>query len=213
VRLLDWLLGRGRNPLEVPDDRPAVAATPHVRVPEAAASDVTSESRFPDETDVVLRQQAQSLGVKVEALVEMLEQRERFVAAVEADPRAWGFDLAPPNAERRDAVGEYRRATRLTGTLGESFLSGYEPLMAAAPDPLTMPSGVELPTHLHERAGLPREAAQDIAQHVRSTIQATLGRPLGADAVEHAVREASWDHDFDVSRVLPQVLDAMGDVL
>jgi hypothetical protein len=40
-----------------------------------------------------------------------------------------------------------------------------------------------------------------------------LGHPLDVDAVEHAVREASWDHEFDAATAMPDVVRAMGDVL
>ncbi len=221
MRLLDWLLGRGRNPLEVPETT-ARAAAAHASAhalehdPEPAATEHDPEAdRLADEADQLLRQQAQALGVDVPTLVEMLEQRELFVAKVEAEPRVWGFDLLAPDAPRRDVVGEYRRASRLTGTLGESFLSAYEPLMTAVPDPLTLPpDGMQtLPELLEEVDGISPEAAADIAQHLRTTLQATLGRPLEAEAVGRAVREAAWDHDFDAAVVLPKVLEAMEDVL
>lgn len=216
MRLLDWLLGRGRNPLEAPgastQPRSRVTTTPHLRTPERHGGDAQPDARDA-EPDELMRQQAQSLGVSVESLATMLEQRELFVAKVQADPRAWGFDLAAAGAPRRDAAEEYRRATRLTGVLGESFLSGYEPLMAAAPDPLTMPDGTPLPRHLEATVRLDAEAARDIADHIRSTIQARLGRPLDADAFAHAVREAAWDHELDAAQVTPYVLRAVEELL
>lgn len=210
-RLLDWLLGRGRNPLEAPGSH-VVGTIPHVRTPprEDAAT-----QQLADEADALLEQQARVLGVDVSTLVEMLEQRELFIAKVEAEPRAWGFDLLAADEVRRDVASEYRRATRLTGTLGESFLSAYEPLMAAVPDPLTMPPDglATLPEQLEEHAGLTPEAARDVAQHIRTTVQATLGQPLTKDAVERAVREAAWDHDFDAATYVPKVVDALETVL
>ena len=214
MRLLDWLLGRGRNPLEAPATTTTpsrVSTTPHVRTPERPGE--AADGATDDLSDQLVRQQAQSLGVSVEALQTMLEQRELFVAKVEAEPRAWGFDLLPAGAARRDAAEEYRRATRLTGVLGESFLSGYEPLMAAAPHPLTMPDGTPLDVHLQRRARLEADAARDIADHVRTTIQARLGRALDADAFEHAVREAAWDHELDAAQVTPLVLRAVEELL
>lgn len=225
MRLLDWLLGRGRNPLEVPDerdgraDRPRVETTPHVRTPEhrpareVDPSVAAAEARSDADEDVALRAQANTLGVTPDVMRRMLSERAVLVAEVAQDPRAWGFDLLRPGAERRDLAAEYRRRVRLTGSLGDSFLGWFEPLMALVPDPPTLPDGTPLDQHLARHARLEPEAARDIAHHVRTTLQATLGAPLDADAVEHAVREASWDHDFDVARVLPQVLHAMGDVL
>ncbi len=211
MKLLDWLLGRGRNPLETPEATSRVSTTPHVRTPEQRSDG--SDVSLADEADELIQAQAQALGVSVESLLTMIEQRELFVAKVEAEPRAWGFDLAPADAPRRDAAEEYRRATRLTGVLGESFLSGYEPLMAAAPNPLTMPDGTPLARHLEISARLNADAARDIAQHVRTTVQARLGRPLDADAFEHAVREAAWDHELDAAQVTPLVLRAVEELL
>ena len=214
MKLLDWLRGRGSNPLAVAEEastRTRVASTPHVRLPERPSG--SDDDGLADVGDQQVRQQALALGVSVEALLTMLEQRELFVAKVESEPRAWGFDLTPADAPRRDAAEEYRRATRLAGVLGESFLSVYEPLMAAAPNPLTMPDGTRLDEYLERTTGLGVDAARDIAVHIRSTIQATLGKPLEQDAVEHAVREASWDHEFDAAVVMPSVLHAMSDIL
>lgn len=39
--------------------------------------------------------------------------------------------------------------------------------------------------------------------------QARLGRPLDAEAFEHAVREAAWDHELDATQVAPLVLRAV----
>ena len=194
-----WLLGRGSNPLDVPDRAPAEAAPPE---PQRAAA--SSEH---------VRQQAISLGVSAETLAEMVDQREQFVAQVAADPRAWGFNLLASGAPRRSVVDEYRRATRLTGTLGESFLASHDALMAVVPEPPTMPDGTPLDEHLVRATRMSGDAARDIAHHVRTTIQATLGAPLDEAAVERAVREAAWDHELDAAQVTPLVLRALADVL
>jgi hypothetical protein len=209
-RLFDWMLGRGSNPLAPPG---SVATGSSAPSPTPEPRDEEAE-RLAIEADVAMQQQARTLGVDIGTLVEMLDQRELFVAKVQAEPQAWGFDLAPPEMPRRDLAAEYRRATRLTGSLGESFLVGYEPLVAAAPDPLNMPDeGMTLPRWLERKAGLEPDAARDIAQQLRVTIQVTLGQPLTASAVEHAVREAAWDHDLDAAHWTPLVVHALADVL
>jgi hypothetical protein len=197
-RLLDWLLGRGRDPLAL-ESPPARAESPSV-----AAT---------DEQDDSLRAQAQALGVSVDMLRTMHGARRELVQLVAADPRTWGFDLAPPGEGRRDLATEFRQRTRLTGTIGASFLQDHEPLLACAPNPLTMPDGIPLDGLLREQARLDVDSARDLAGQLRATVQASLGRPLDHAAVEHAVREVAWDHELDAAQVAPLVLRAMSDVL
>lgn len=203
MRLLDWLLGRGRNPLEVPEEERA----------ESFASAPATTPGDPASDDMAVIQQTSTLGVTPEVMHRMLIERKAFVAELAADPRAWGFDLLPASAERRDAAAEFRRRTRMTGALGDSVLVAFDPLLAVVPDPPTMPDGTPLDVHLQRHARLEAEPAQEIAQHVRTTIQATLGRPLDEDAFERAVREAAWDHELDAAQVTPLVLRAVGELL
>lgn len=214
MSLLGWLFGRGRNPLEPParSSTPArrVETTSHVRTPERTQPATHGST---DTSDDALEHQARSMGVDVEALRRMMEERTAFVEEVAAAPRDWGFDLAPATAERRDAAAEYRRRTRMTGALGDSFLVAYDPLLAVVPRPPTMPDGTPLDVHLQRHARLDADAARDIAMHVRTTIQATLGKPLDADAFEHAVREAAWDHELDAAQVTPLVIRAVETLL
>lgn len=158
-----------------------------------------------EESDAALAEWARELGVDSAVMRVLVEQRRALVYDVAADPRGWGFDLLPAGARRRDIGTEFRRHTRLTGALGDSFLQGHAPLLALVPDPPTMPDGTPLDELLVTGARLAPEAASDIAQHVRSTIQLTLGRPLDRDAFDHAVREAAWDHDLDAARVSDHV--------
>jgi hypothetical protein len=169
----------------------------------------------PDLSERSLDQQARSLGVRPERLARMICERERLVAKVVADPRAWGFDLRASDdpAPRRDVVAAYRDATQLTGRLGESFLTAYEPLMAAVPDPPTMPDETPLDGYLQAHSTLGPEAAGDLACHVRAMIQSNLGRPLDADGFLHAVRETAWDHDLDAVQVGDSLLRAVRDLL
>lgn len=212
MRLLDWLLGRGRNPLET-RETPRVTAPPYVRTPERAAEDATAGGPVDANDEALLRERARALGVQPDVLRRMLDERAALVDMVRLDPRAWGLDLAPASTTRALLTDHYRHLIRMTGPLGESFLMGYEPLMALVPDPPTLPDGTPLDVHLQRHARVDADAARDIAHHVRTTLQATLGAPLDADAVEHAVREAAWDHDFDAASVTPQVLRAMEELL
>lgn len=193
-RLLDWLRGRGRDPLAV-ERPPAVADEPP---PE-------------DVGEQALQQWARELGVEPAVMQSLVEQRRALVHEVAEDPRAWGMDLLPTGSPRRDVAAELRARTRVTGALAGSFLVAHEALMELVPDPPTLPDGTPLDVHLQRSARLEPDVARDLADHVRSTIQATLGHPLGVDAVEHAVREVAWDHDLDAARVAPAVVAAMRD--
>lgn len=186
-RLLAWLRGRGSDPLETGP----------------AAQDGAPVG------DGTLQQWARELGVEPAVMQVLVEQRRALVYDVAEDPRAWGFDLLPAGAPRRDVATELRTRTRVTGSLAGSFLVDHDALLALVPDPLTLPDGTPLDEHLRRTARLAPEVARDIAAHVRTTIQASLGQPLDVDAVEHAVREATWDHDLDASRVTPTVVRAM----
>lgn len=189
-RLLDWLRGRGTDPL----------APTHV-----PASDGPDEP----EGEVALQQWARELGVEPETMQVLVEQRRALVYDVAQDPRAWGLDLLPTGAPRRDIAAELRARTRVTGALAGSFLVEYDALLELAPDPPTLPDGMPLDEHLVREARLSPEVARDLSAHVRSTMQASLGRPLDAGAIEHAVREVAWDHDLDAARVAPLVVGAM----
>jgi hypothetical protein len=158
-------------------------------------------------------QHASALGVSGETYRAMQVELQALVRLVAEDPRAWGFDLLPRSAPRRDVEAEFRRRTRLTGTLGGSFLQGQDALLALVPNPPTMPDGTPLDAQLQHVARLEPDAARDLAQHVRSTIQATLGQPIDEHAIEHAVREAAWDHDLDAARTTPNVLRAVAQLL
>lgn len=199
MSLLDWLLGGGRNPLEAPARE---------RVPEPPVEAVTPVPGADE-----LRQRATQYGVTAEVMERMLAQRDSLGLEVAADPRAFGLDLLPPCAPRHDLEAEYRTRTRLQGGLAASFLADDGRLLGLAPDPPTMPDGTPLPEHLVRAARIGPEAAADIAGHLRSTMQARLGRPLDAEAVEHAVREASWDHELDAATVAPDVLRALRDMV
>lgn len=172
-----------------------------------------TDNSFEADPEGALREWALELGVTTEVMARMVEQRRALVQDVAADPRAWGLDLLPARIARRDIAAEYRARTRLTGTIAESFLADHSSLLALVPDPPTLPDGTPLDAHLVAGARLEPEVAREIAGHVRSTIQARLGRPLDDAAVGHAVREASWDHDLDVAFVLPRVRAAMKAVL
>lgn len=202
MSLVAWILGRGRNPLEVPERSPR-------RVPSPA---VVDDEEDPGDARV-LGAWAAEHGVTPDVMSRLVAQRRVLVAQVAEDPRAWGFDLLAASAPRRDVATELRAGTRLQGALAASFLAGHAPLLALVPDPPTLPDGTPLDEQLVRAARLEREAARDLASHVRSTIQARLGRPLDPEAFEHAVREAAWDHDLDAQRTLPRVLDAVSDVL
>jgi hypothetical protein len=156
---------------------------------------------------------ARELGVDRDVMQRMVEQRRALVFDVADDPRSWGFDLLPIQSPRKDVTAEYRRHTRLTGTLGASFLQDHAPLLRLVPDPPTMPDGTPLDDYLVAQARLDEDSAIAIARHLRTTIQATLGEPLDRAGVEHAVREVSWDQDLDAARVTPMVLHALRDVL
>ncbi|MCW2924931.1 MAG: hypothetical protein JWM98_2335 [Thermoleophilia bacterium] len=156
---------------------------------------------------------ARELGVTPEVMGRMVSERGALVAQVAVDPRAWGFDLLPAGAPRRDVSDEYRARTRLTGAISESFLAGHAPLLAMVPDPPTLPDGTPLDVQLLQEARLEPDVVHDLTQHLRTTIQARLGRPLDAEAVEHAVRDVAWDHDLDVANTLPRVLAALARVL
>ncbi len=162
-----------------------------------------------EQSEAALADWARELGVDTDVMQRLVEQRRALVYDIAADPRTWGFDLQPSSAPRRDAATEFRRQTRLTGTLGDSFLQDHEPLLALVPDPPTMPDGTPLDELLARDTSLDPDAAGSVARHVRAAIQERLGRPLDREAFEHAVREAAWDHDLDPSRVAPQVLDAV----
>lgn len=165
------------------------------------------------EPEVALRDWARELGVSVEVMARLVEQRRALVRDVAAEPRAWGFDLCERRATRRDVAMELRGRTRLQGALAESFLAGHAALLRLVPDPPTMPDGTPLDAQLERRANVAPEVARDIAAHVRTTIQATLGRPLEQESVEHAVREAAWDHDLEAARVQRDVLHALRSVV
>lgn len=180
---------------------------------------VTATSTAPADPDVApdrdeaLRQWATELGVTVDVMQRLVEQRRALVYDVAADPRAWGFDLIERGGRRRDVATEFRAATRLQGALAESFLAQHAPLLKLVPDPLTMPDGTPLDQQLVRGARLEPEAASDIARQLRSTLQVRLGRPLETEHVEHAVREAAWDHELDAARVTPDVLRALVSVI
>jgi hypothetical protein len=176
---------------------------------------VTSEFWDPEHEDDegVLRDWATELGVTTEVMSRLVTQRRELVQDVAVDPREWGLDLVRTDEPRRDVVAEFRGRTRTQGPLAESFLRGYEPLMRLAPRPLSMPGGVALDAHLVDAARLAPEAAADIATHLRTTLQLQLGRPLEREQVEHAVREAAWDHEFDAPRVTQDVLHALASVV
>lgn len=197
-RLLDWILGRGRNPLE--RAQPSAAQGGWSAPAPESAGDVGAES---------LASQAQALGVSVEMMRTMHGARRELVKLVSADPRAWGFDLVARGEPRRDIAAEFRQRTRLTGSIGDSFLQGHGPLLALSPDPLTTPEGLPLDRVLAEQARLDTDAARDLARHLRVTVQASLGAPLDVDSIGHAVREIAWDHELDAARVTPQVLSAL----
>ena len=215
-RLLDWIRGRGRDPLTPPDDlvpgSPA-PATPssthhHTPIPHGEPHGVDQE-----EADAELEQWARELGVDTLVMRTLVEQRRALVFDVAADPRGWGFDLLPARASRRDAATTFRRQTRLTGSLGDSFLAGHRPLLSLVPDPPTMPDGTPLDRQLVAAARLDPEPAAAIARHIRATIQARLGAPLDRESFEHAVREAAWDHDLDAANVIPAVLSAVSELV
>jgi hypothetical protein len=159
--------------------------------------------------DQALRDWARELGVTVDVMQRLVEQRRALVYDVAEDPRAWGFDLIERGARRRDVATEFRAATRLQGTLAESFLAEHAALLKLVPDPLTLPDGSPLDEHLVRAARLDAPAASDIARQLRSTLQVRLGRPLETEHVEHAVREAAWDHELEAARVTPDVLRAL----
>jgi hypothetical protein len=163
--------------------------------------------------DAALRQWATELGVSEDVMQRLVEQRRALVYDVAADPRAWGFDLIERGGRRRDVATEFRSQTRLQGALAESFLAEHSALLKLVPDPLTLPDGTPLDEHLVRAARLEPEAAADIARQLRSTLQVRLGRPLEAEHVEHAVREAAWDHELDAARVTPDVLRALVQVI
>lgn len=192
-RVLDWLRGRGSAPL---------------------ASGDGGDHSAPDGEQVggdTLQQWARELGVEPGVMQVLVEQRRALVYDVAEDPRAWGFDLLPAGAPRRDVAAELRARTRVTGALAGSFLVDHDALLALVPDPPTLPDGTPLDEHLQRAARLSPEVAHEVAAHLRTTIQASLGRPLDVDAVEHAVREVTWDHDLDAARVTPTVVRAMRD--
>jgi hypothetical protein len=166
-----------------------------------------------EDDEGVLRGWATELGVSTEVMSRLVSQRRELVQDVAVDPRAWGFDLIERDASRRDVVTEFRSRSRTQGPLAESVLRGYEPLLRLTPRPLTMPSGTALDAHLVDAVHLDSEAAAEISDQLRSTLQVRLGRPLGAEHVEHAVREAAWDHELDAARVTADVLRALADVL
>lgn len=166
-----------------------------------------------EDDDSALREQATGHGVSTEVMRRLVEQRREQLAEVAPDPRAFGFDLLDRGAARRDVVTEFRARTRTQGPLAESFLAGSDQLLQLTPRPLTMPDGTPLDRHLEEAAGLMPEAAAHVADHLRVTLQARLGRPLEVEHVEHAVREAAWDHELDAARVTPDVLRALVRVL
>ena len=154
---------------------------------------------------------ARELGVTPEVMARLVEERRALVYDVAADPGAWGFGLIPRGAPRRDVGAEFRASTRLTGVLAESFLAGHGSLLSLVPRPLALPDGRPVADYLVEHARLGEAAATDLADHLRSTIQSRLGRALDAEAVEHAVRDAAWDHDLDVAQVLPRILQVLRD--
>lgn len=163
--------------------------------------------------DAALRSRATELGVSVEVLARLLDGRRALVEQVSRDPRAWGLDLLPASSPRRDVVTEFRRLTRLQGALADSLLQGWEPLLRLVPDPLTAPDGTPLPTLLEVQARLPPDAARDVAGHLRAAVQLRLGRALGPEAVERAVREVSWEHQLDPARIEPRVAEALRSVV
>lgn len=197
MSILGWLLGRARNPLEVPE------TTPRPRV----------ETLMPVPAADEARQRATQFGVSADVMERMLQEHTALMEQIAREPRAWGLDLLPAGAPRHDLTAEYRARTRLQGQLAESFLADDGQLLALAPDPPTMPDGTPLDEHLVRHAGLEPEAAHDLARHVRATILARLGRPLDADAFEHAVREVAWDHELDASVVTPLVLRSVETLL
>lgn len=166
-----------------------------------------------EQDEGVLRDWATELGVTTEVMQRLVTQRRELVQRVAVEPRAWGFDLLPVDASRGDVVGEFRALTRTQGSLAESFLAGHEPLLRLAPRPLTMPDGTALDAHLVAAVHLDPEVAGEIANQLRANLQVRLGRPLEREHVEHAVREASWDHELDAARVTPDVLRALASVV
>lgn len=175
---------------------------------------VTEPALLPEGgSDEQVRSWAAELGVQPELLVRLVQLRSQLVAEVADDPLAWGFGLLPRGMAPRDLVEEFRMRTRTQGDLAESFIAGHPPLLELMPDHLMLPSGRPLAIELTTRAALEPDAAFELATHLRSTLQARLGRPLDADAVAHAVREVAWDHQLDASLVTARVLAVLADVV
>lgn len=156
-----------------------------------------------------LLDQARAHGVDAEVFARMLEGVDELVEQVRRDPRAWGFDLLPVGVARRSVEQEFAARVRIRGPLAASFLQGHGPLLACAPDPLTVPSGASVASVLVDRARVDEEMATELAQLLRTTIQARLGGPLDRAAVEHAVREVAWDREVDAAQITPMVLHAL----
>jgi hypothetical protein len=164
-------------------------------------------------TDAQLRSWAAELGVQPELLRRLIEARSTLVAEVADDPLAWGFGLLPKGVRPRDLVEELRAHSRTRGPLAESFIAGHPPLLRLMPEHLTLPAGRPIAIEFTLQAGLEPDAAWELAQHLRTTLQARLGRPLDAESVAHAVREIAWDHQLDAALIGPRVQAALAPVL
>lgn len=164
-------------------------------------------------TDEQLRSWAAELGVQPDVLRRLVEQRAELVAEVAEDPLAWGFGLLPRGISPRSLVEEFRARTRTGGDLAESFIAGHPPLLALMPEHLVLPAGRPIAIEFTLQAGLEPDAAWELAAHLRTTLQARLGRPLDAEVIAHAVREVAWDHQLDADLVGARVQSVLAPVL
>jgi hypothetical protein len=166
-----------------------------------------------DGSDLQILQWSAELGVQPDVLRRLVEARSALVAEVAEDPLAWGLGLLPKAVAPRDLVEEFRARTRTRGDLGESFLVGHPPLMELMPEHLKVPGGRPIAIEFMTAGGLEPDAAWELAQHLRTTLQVRLGRPLDVAVVEHAVRDIAWDHQLDASVVTGRVLAVLADVV
>lgn len=164
-------------------------------------------------TEEQLHGWASELGVQPDVLVRLVQQRTALVAEVAEDPLAWGFGLLPAGVRPRSLVEEFRARTRTRGDLAESFIAGHPPLLALMPEHLTLPAGRPIAIEFTLQAGLEPDAAWELAQHLRTTLQARLGEPLDEPSIAHAVREVAWDHQLDVDRLTARVRSVLAPCL
>jgi hypothetical protein len=162
--------------------------------------------------DDPLESWAIELGVQPEVMQRLVEQRRALAYDIASAPREWGFDLVPASAQRRDARLEFRRRTRLTGRLGESFLVGDPTFASVVPTALTFDDGQMLVDVLTATCGLNADLAAACERQLRMCIVERLGQPLVLEDVANILREVAWDFGHDPATLISVTRDVFASV-